>query len=247
VSINESIRTASLPAEDLDLLQQLSAVQDLTATGVLHCDSSDSAPHAANPWCNAHPSTLQRLRTLRLQDCAAALAQLADWQTQQMAAHSSKHAEGSGSSRPGLDSLQELHLVNVGTDVAQLLPCVLMGQAAPHSLYAGHHSGVGPSSSSNSSSSSAAVHPWPLQHLSVLEISRCKLTGHERELSVLQQLPALQHLDLSHCHVSVLPAAVCACTGLTQLSFGHNCVVSLTPAVSNLQCLKVSGAISLRG
>lgn len=246
VSINESIRTASLPAEDLDLLQQLSAVQDLTATAPTgagpHCHSNGSAPQAANPWCNAHPSTLQRLRALRLQDCSGALAQLADWQAQQMAAHSGKHCEGRDS-RPGLDSLQQLHLSNMGSDVAQLLPRVLIGEAAPQSVLSGCHGGV-----AASSSSSAAVHTWPLQHLSVLQISRCKLTGHERELSVLQQLPSLQHLDLSHCHMSTLPAAVCACTGLTQLSFGYNCVMSLTPAVSKLHSLKVGGPINgLRG
>lgn len=190
---------------------------------------------SANPWCSVHPSTLQRLRVLHLQNCPAALQQLAQWQTQQLTAanHSSSSAEDQPCSRPGLDSLQMLQLTNmVPADVAQLLPWVLFG-CAFNACLANLHS------ADASSSSSAALKPWPLQHLSMLHISKCKLTGHERELSVLQQLPALQSLELSHCHIEVLPAAVCASTGLTQLNFAHNRVAKLPDQVSDLQSLKV--------
>lgn len=203
-------------------------------TGSRTSHTSASTKHGRN----AHPSTLRRLRVLHLQECPTALQQLADWQTQQMSVpstNSSSTSDDQPDSRPGLDSLQMLQLTHLGADIAQLLPQVLFGCTANAFLASQDTAGA-------SSSSSAAVKPWPLQHLAMLHISKCKLTGHECELSVLQQLPALQSLELSHCHMGVLPAAVCACTGLTQLNFANNCVARLPDEVANLQSLKVYGS-----
>lgn len=187
--------------------------------------SSAATSSTANPWSSAHPATLQRLRVLQLQGCPAALAQLAAWQAQQLAQHTASSSSDGG--RPGLDCLQVLSLRCLG-DVSGWLAVVLTGQA------------LGTAAACSSSSRATAVQPWPLQHLTQLQLGHCRLRGHEAgELTVLQQLPRLQSLELAHCHLAVLPAAVCACTGLTQLSIGHNCFSRLPEGMSRLQELQV--------
>lgn len=191
--------------------------------------SRRASSSSANPWSNAHQGTLQRLRVLRLQGCPTALAQLAEWQAQQLAKHVDS-SSGGGDSRPGLDRLQVLSLHSLG-DVSAWLPVVLTGQG-PCELSRQDGTGAG-------SSQAAAAKQWPLQHLTQLQLRLCRLSGHGAELSVLQQLPRLQSLQLSSCHLAVLPAAVCDCTGLTQLSLGHNHIARLPEAVSRLSKLQV--------
>jgi hypothetical protein len=95
----------------------------------------------------------------------------------------------------------------------------------------------------SATSSRAAMQPWPLQHLSQLQISHCRLGTHSSggllKLSALQQLPGLQRLELSHCQLEEVPAAVYACTALTQLSLAHNDIVYLNPQLASLQRLQV--------
>jgi hypothetical protein len=310
-AINAAIKTVSLPADDLNLLHQLTAVQNLTAAApragvpsnsfaclgslmlsaccssavALHyklvgassatllvaawfyvtmlcfcqwctggqpgaephsavaTSSSDKAPAAhspaatsstaANPWCTVHPSTMQRLQVLQLQGCPSAWHQLTEWQTEQLQLQaSSGSASRENSSRRRLDSLLVLALSHLG-DVSHGLPKVLTGQTAQH----GHvHL-------DSATSSSAAMQPWPLQHLSQLQISHCRLGAHASgellKLSALQQLPALQSLELSHCQLVEVPAAACACTALTQLTLAHNDIVCLNPQLANLRRLWV--------
>lgn len=190
-----------------------------------------SSSTTANPWCAAHHSTMHRLQSLHLQGCPGALHQLAEWQTRQLHASSSSASRGN-SIRAGLDSLQVLQLTHLG-EIATALPDVLTGQAALQGCL--HSASAG--------STSSAIQPWALQHLSQLQISHCRLGAHASsnmlKLSALQQLPALQSLELSHCQLLEVPAAVCACTALTQLNLGHNDIKCLNPQLANLQRLKV--------
>lgn len=132
--------------------------------------------------------------------------------------------------RPGLDSLQVLSLQDLG-DVSGWLSVVLTGQDPL----------LSPCQDSAGASSSrvAAAKTWALQHLTQLQLHHCRLSGHGRDQAMLPQLPRLQSLELTSCHLTVLPAAVCDCTSLTQLSLGHNLIVRLPQAVSRLSKLQV--------
>ena len=206
--------------------------------------NSGSSSGFANPWSGVQRSSLQRLQTLSLVDCPATLQQLAEHQLQQAAC-----LAATDSSRPGLDELQCLSLTAMGT-VTDALPAVLV--LHPHNsnnttsrqhrqqqqlkiVEPQDSASPGPSSSSPAEVSSS----WPLQHLTSLSIGRCGFSATASELAVLQQLPALNSLQLSDCTLKQLPLGVCGCAGLTALKLPGNLIMQLPTQVSNLQTLQV--------
>lgn len=200
---------------------------------------SSSSP--VNPWCNAHPGSMQRLRVLHLQDCPKVFWQLAEWQEQQLrsasiicpaSGASQDSSDGSNSSsdriRPGLDRVEGLLLTGL-ENISHELPMLLIGQKKLQASNQPSHAA--------SSSSTATLSPWPLQHLSALHISRCRVVDVAAE--VLPLLPALQSFEAYKCNLWEVPAGVCDSTALTQLKLPQNQLHCLPSAISKLQQLQV--------
>lgn len=224
------------------------AAQSLEAGFAALQTTPSSSRGPANPWSNAHPGSMQRLRVLNLQSCSHVFRQLAKWQEQQLgAAPATLHtsvasldtSDGSISSservRPGLFRLEELRLSNLAT-ISPHLPMLLVGQKLVR--WTPDAPSPAASSSSRSNSSTSALPPWPLQHLSALHINCCM--GVDEVSAVLSQLPCLRTFEASSCSdLWEVPAGVCDCTTLTQLKLPRTTLYCLPPTISKLQQLQV--------
>lgn len=242
-AVNASLKTVTMPAEDLHLLAQCPAVQTLIlrsseSAGAQSASGEDlttavanlplsSQASTGNPWSLLAVSTLQRLKVLQLHKCPDVFRQLASWQAAQTV---------NDTSRPVLADLQQLQVTGAG-NIAELLPLVIAGTM--HGCSTTQHIGSEAGSEACSSSNSRGLQPWPLESLGSLLINNCTFSQDAAELSVLLQLTALHTLELSSCALLELPSAVCGCVHLTRLDISCNLLVALPQEVSGLTHLEV--------